>query len=95
MESNKLGPCPLCGRQGVRFGTWISCPDPNCGINVGLFEDGEWSQLSALAAQNKRRGEALEKAMAMLTDIEYYASFDGNIQKKAYYAAELCEEALK
>ena len=58
-------PCPLCGGEGETNGEHAWCAK-NCGMETCRIVP--WNRLSALAAQNKRRGEALEELIDLVED---------------------------
>ncbi len=85
MTTGKLGPCPLCGGK-LTFDPGDSetlCLECHIAMDArGL------GRLSAIAAQNKRMREALERIMNTCR------MFDG-CPVGPDTIAELCEEALK
>ena len=90
MDAEKLGPCPLCGGEPVQWPatTMCSCHNQKCGLADITIATSEWNRLSTLAAQNKRRGEALERIANTCE------AFDGCPVGPATIA-ELAREALK
>lgn len=77
--TDKLGPCPLCGGEATKY--WETAECSQCRLS-GIV-DTDWNRLSAIAAQNRRRGEALEKLKKWAGKIGYPDW------------VKLCEEALK
>ena len=95
MESKDLGPCPLCGMDAKPSGfdydreqKYVYCI---CGLDVPM---SVWNRLSALAAQNRRRGEALERCQEYFGNVvtdehgEPIGEYDPDMRR-------MCEEALK
>ena len=85
--TQELGPCPLCGGElannGFDYGTmkkYLLCQ--SCGLDV---PEPIMLQISALAAQTRRRGEALARAVKQLRSGDY------SVEE----SARMCEEALK
>lgn len=83
----KLGPCPLCGGtprdNQARTGT-VFCAVTDCGM-AGVYEADDWSRLSAIAANERRMREALERCRKY---------FLGSKPVNATMA-KVCDEALK
>ena len=105
MNTDALGPCPLCGGEarlvwmndhhGDAFD--LGCLDPQCKMTRFYYTEEpemeeeaveKWQKLSALAAQNKRRGEALESVGLWIKSDDCRG-----VWKVA--AMKMCEEALK
>lgn len=82
MTTDKLGPCPLCGGEAATYDGGVFCAD-GC-MGPYMLAEPVWSRLSALAAQNKRRGKALEGCR----DAFLFYGWNGRM-------VEICEEALK
>ena len=83
--TEKLGPCPLCGRDARMndYGevTCSSCDMPYVDIKI-------WTKLSALAEQNKRRGEVLERCRDHFRECDRTTRGPSPMER-------MCEEALK
>ena len=88
MSNIELGPCPFCGGEAVKltagdFGQSevVKCSNHWCGM--GCETTKTWNRLSAIAGQNRRRGETLEKLKKWAGKIGYPDW------------VKLCEAALK
>ena len=109
MTTEKLGPCPLCGGEAEYLGTCgVECSAEDC--MMAVCSPVVWNRLSALAEQNRRRGEALERCRGKLAEYaKHHAgkvrAFDQVLSQESKDAlkkydsniamAKMCEEALK
>ena len=68
MSNQELGPCPLCGGEDILIHNLdlVQCTSLKCRLPP-LFRE-VWTCLSALAAQNKRRGEEIERLSRRLEE---------------------------
>ena len=92
--TNKLGPCPLCGGEAYSDSVKrIHCMSDDCAMGWIGLGDAAWQALSTLAAQNKRRGEALRALRATAAEIRGANPelFDAGFDRVLH----MCEEALK
>lgn len=64
--NDKLGPCPLCGEEAIRDSVGCWCKNGMCEMNQGRQPKLRWQALSALADQNRRMREALERRNAAI-----------------------------
>ena len=86
MSTNKLGPCPLCGGEAEYLGTCgVECSAEDC--MMAVCSPVVWNRLSALADQNRRRGEALERCRDHFRECDRTTRGPSPMER-------MCEEAL-
>ena len=96
MEAKELGPCPLCGGEIIRvFFNFLTRQEIVCQKCRLIVLSDVWDRISALAEQNRRRGEALERCRAMRARGDatgghacLFSALLGEVER-------ICEEALK